>query len=90
MFYNEKYTKENAVKLMKKRDAMDVDIYHLDDPEEPYIVWRTKTSMNPFRYHTYNEETVTITKINKTQSAVDISSSNWSNNTILLRSLHAF
>ena len=76
MFYNEKYTKENAVKLMKKRDAMDVDIYHLDDPEEPYIVWRTKTSMNPFRYYTYNEETVTITKINKTQSAVDISSSN--------------
>lgn len=51
---------------------MDVDICYLNDPTEPYLVWRTTINMNPFRYHTYNEEIVESTKINETQSAVDV------------------
>lgn len=46
--YNGKYTKENAVELIKKGDVIDVDMCYLDDPEEPYLVWQTRISRIPF------------------------------------------
>ncbi|ORX55183.1 hypothetical protein DM01DRAFT_1273387, partial [Hesseltinella vesiculosa] len=73
MFYGEKYTKENVAKLIKYLDAMNVDNCYLDDATEPYLVWQTRIDMNPFRYHRYNDEIVTMTTNNETHSAVDVS-----------------
>ncbi|KAI8047165.1 uncharacterized protein B0P05DRAFT_632571 [Gilbertella persicaria] len=47
MLYGEKYTEENVARLSKRLDEADVDICFLDDPAEPFLLWKMKINQNP-------------------------------------------
>lgn len=66
MFYGEKYTEENIIRLSRKLDAIDVDVCYLNNPTEYFLVWKTKVNQNPFRYHTYTNEISKSTTKNRT------------------------